>query len=100
MPRHCDFRHLMFSPLPEAPLFAGWRFIVTAHDVTPIRFLKSFRIPLVIYSRHCVNQVLRQAEHAICNSISTARDITDLVLHSPLRQILICLGLPKHLAAR
>lgn len=77
MPRHCDRRHLMFSPSPEAPLFAGCRFIVTAHDVTPLRFPKFFPIPLVLYFRHYVSQVLRQAEHVICNSISTARDISD-----------------------
>ena len=74
---YCHCSHLIFSPSPEAPLFTGCRFIVTAHDVTPLRFPKYFPIPLVIYFRYYVNQVLQQAEHVICNSVSTARDIAD-----------------------
>lgn len=79
MSRRCQdhYSHLIFSPSPEAPLYASCRFVVTAHDAIPLRFPESFPIPLVIYFRHYVRRVLQQAEHVICNSVSTARDITE-----------------------
>lgn len=79
MPRYCQKHRnrLIFSPSPEAPLYAGCRFIVTAHDAIPLRFPGSFPTSLVVYFRHYVSQVLQQAEHVICNSVSTARDMTD-----------------------
>ena len=45
------------------------------HDLIPLRFPRRFS-PLTIYARHYVPQVLRQAQHIICNSVSTAKDIT------------------------
>jgi hypothetical protein len=30
--------HLLFSPIPEAPLNTGSRYIVTVHDLIPLRF--------------------------------------------------------------
>ncbi|WP_026735246.1 glycosyltransferase family 4 protein [Fischerella sp. PCC 9605] len=68
--------HLIFSPLPEAPLYSNCRFIVMVHDVIPLRFPKRFS-PLTPYFRHYIPQVLRQAQHIICNSQATARDIVD-----------------------
>ncbi len=32
--------HLLFSPVPEAPLFTDCRYIVTVHDLIPLRFAK------------------------------------------------------------
>lgn len=66
---------LIFSPLPEAPIFRGCRFVVMAHDTIPLRFPKEFSPYLVSYFRCYVGQVLAQAEHVICNSISTADDV-------------------------
>ncbi|MBW4521142.1 MAG: glycosyltransferase family 4 protein [Scytolyngbya sp. HA4215-MV1] len=66
---------LFFSPVTEAPLFAGCRSIVMVHDLIPIRFPRNFS-PLTNYTRYWVPLVLRQAEHILCNSYSTAQDIT------------------------
>jgi glycosyltransferase involved in cell wall biosynthesis len=65
---------LLFSPVPEAPLWSGCRSVVMAHDLIPLRFPKR-RSPLSAYFRLVVPQVLAQATHIICNSESTARDI-------------------------
>ena len=67
---------LLFSPLPEAPLFSGCRYIVMAHDLIPLRFPRPFS-RLTAYFRYYIPQVLSQAEHIICNSQSTAQDIAD-----------------------
>ncbi|MEH2266458.1 glycosyltransferase family 4 protein [Nostoc sp.] len=67
---------LLFSPLPEAPLYTNCRFVVMSHDLIPLRFPKSFS-PLTPYHRYYVPQVLKQAQHIICNSYATAKDITD-----------------------
>ncbi len=65
---------LLFSPIPEAPLGAGCRTVVTAHDLIPRRFPRR-RSPLTLYCRYYLPWVLRQAEHVICNSEATLRDI-------------------------
>ncbi|NMG11221.1 glycosyltransferase family 1 protein [Brasilonema sp. UFV-L1] len=67
---------LIFSPLPEAPLYTDCRFIVMVHDLIPLRFPKLLS-PLTHYSRFYVPQVLAQAQHIICNSHATANDIID-----------------------
>jgi glycosyltransferase involved in cell wall biosynthesis len=66
--------NLLFSPLPEAPLYSNCRFVVMAHDLIPLRFPKRFS-PLTPYHRYYVPQVLKQAQHVICNSQATADDI-------------------------
>jgi glycosyltransferase involved in cell wall biosynthesis len=65
---------LLFSPVPEAPLFTKCRYIVTVHDLTALRFSKPS--PLTTYQRHYIPQVLAQAQHIICNSTTTAQDIS------------------------
>ncbi|WGV25491.1 glycosyltransferase family 4 protein [Halotia branconii] len=65
---------LLFSPLPEAPLYTNCRFVVMSHDLIPLRFPKRFS-PLTPYHRYYIPQVLRQAQHIICNSQATANDI-------------------------
>jgi glycosyltransferase involved in cell wall biosynthesis len=65
---------LLFSPLPEAPLFSNCRFVVMVHDFIPLRFPKHFS-PLLPYHRYYIPQVVAQAEHVICNSQATANDI-------------------------
>ena len=66
---------LLFSPLPEAPLYSGCHFVVMVHDLIPLRFPnpKSFLTP---YCRYIMPQVLAQAAHIVCNSEATAQDIT------------------------
>jgi glycosyltransferase involved in cell wall biosynthesis len=46
------------------------------HDLIPLRFPKRFS-PLTPYFRYYLPQVLKQAEHIVCNSVATAKDITD-----------------------
>ena len=65
---------LIFSPISEAPLWSQCRSIVMVHDFIPLRFPKRFS-PLTPYHRYYVPQVLKQSEHLICNSQSTAQDI-------------------------
>lgn len=67
---------LLFSPIPEAPLWSGSRFVVTVHDLIPLRFFKRFT-PLWSYQRYYMPRVLQQAEHIICISQATADDIID-----------------------
>ncbi|MBW4684338.1 MAG: glycosyltransferase family 4 protein [Komarekiella atlantica HA4396-MV6] len=67
---------LLFSPLPEAPLYTNCRFVVMFHDLIPLRFPKRFS-PLIPYHRYYIPQVLHQAQHIICNSNATAKDIID-----------------------
>ncbi|PSN16620.1 mannosyltransferase [filamentous cyanobacterium CCT1] len=65
---------LFFSPVPEAPLWSSCRTVVTVHDLIPLHFPQP-RSPLTLYSRYYLPQVIRQAEHIICDSESTLRDI-------------------------
>ena len=65
---------LVFSPISEAPLWSQCRSVVMVHDFIPLRFPKKFS-PLTPYNRYYVPQVLKQAEHIVCNSQSTANDI-------------------------
>ncbi len=67
--------HLIFSPIPEAPLFTNCRYIVTVHDLIPLRFPRRGS-PLTTYFRYYIPQVLTQAEHILCDSNATAKDIT------------------------
>jgi glycosyltransferase involved in cell wall biosynthesis len=73
---------LLFSPIPEAPLYSPCRFIVTVHDLIPLRFPNPYS-PITYYFRHYIPQVLQQAEHIICNSQATAKDIVDFFGISP-----------------
>jgi glycosyltransferase involved in cell wall biosynthesis len=76
---------LLFSPLPEAPLFTNCRYIVTVHDLIPLRFPRRGS-PLTIYCRYYIPQVLAQAQHILCDSIATAKDITNF-FHIPVDKI-------------
>ena len=67
---------LIYSPLPEAPLYCNCRYVVMCHDLIPLRFPK-VTSPLTNYFRYVVPQVLQQAEHIICNSQATAKDVSD-----------------------
>jgi glycosyltransferase involved in cell wall biosynthesis len=67
---------LIFSPIPEAPLYSRCRYIVTVHDLIPLRFPRRFS-RLTAYFRYYIPQVLRQAEHIICDSEATATDVAN-----------------------
>jgi glycosyltransferase involved in cell wall biosynthesis len=67
---------LLFSPNTEAPLNGNCRYVTMVHDVIPLRFGDRFS-PLKSYFRYYIPQVLQQAEHIVCNSIATAKDIVD-----------------------
>lgn len=64
---------LLFCPIAEAPLFTRCRFIVTIHDLIPLRFPVSRS--LVWLHQYYVPRVLTAAEHVICNSQATADDL-------------------------
>lgn len=83
------------SPLPEAPLFRGFRNIVIVHDLIPLRFPKfSF---LLLYNLIYVPLVLHQSKIILCNSKSTARDVNK-IYRIPLNKIkVIKLGFDKNL---
>lgn len=66
---------LLFSPIPEAPLYTKCRYIVNVNDLIPLHFPN--RSPLTPYFRHYIPQVLNQAEHILCISTATAKDITE-----------------------
>ncbi len=66
---------LLFSPIPEAPLSSKSRYVVMCHDLIPLRFPRQLS-PLTNYFRYVVPLVLKSAEHIICNSQATAKDIT------------------------
>lgn len=67
---------LIYSPIPEAPLYSKCRYIVMCHDLIPLRFPRPTS-PLTNYFRYVVPQVLKQAEHIVCNSQATATDLVD-----------------------
>ncbi len=67
---------LLFSPIPEAPLYQKIRCVVMVHDLIPLRFPKRYS-PLTPYFRDYIPQVLRQSVHIVCNSQATADDIID-----------------------
>jgi glycosyltransferase involved in cell wall biosynthesis len=71
--RHLAAR-LLFSPIPEAPLGSGCRWVVTVHDLIPLRFFARFS-PARLYNRFYIPQVLHQGQHVLCNSQATADDI-------------------------
>jgi glycosyltransferase involved in cell wall biosynthesis len=67
---------LLFSPVPEAPIFADCRYTVTVHDFIPLKF-PNRSSPLYQYFKWYVPQVLNQATHIICNSTATAAETID-----------------------
>ncbi|MEM7062885.1 MAG: glycosyltransferase family 1 protein [Cyanobacteria bacterium P01_B01_bin.77] len=68
---------LIFSPLPEAPLYSRCRSVVTVHDLIPLRFAQQFSAHLVGYFRYYVSRVVMQAEHVLCDSVTTADDLIE-----------------------
>lgn len=67
---------LLFSPVPEAPLWSGCRTVVMVHDLIPLRY-PNWKSPLTSYCKFYLPLVLGQAEHILCNSRATAADIVN-----------------------
>lgn len=67
---------LLFSPVPEIPLGLNCPAIVMVHDVIPLRFPRWSSL-LTHYFRYYVPQVLKQAQHILCNSQATATDLVN-----------------------
>ncbi|MCS6959986.1 MAG: glycosyltransferase family 1 protein [Pseudanabaenaceae cyanobacterium SKYGB_i_bin29] len=82
---------LLFSPIPEAPLWQNCRFVVTVHDLIPLRFGK-WSSRLSNYFRFVVPQILQQATHILCNSHSTAQEVGDFFQIKPDRLTVIPLA--------
>ncbi|MEG4941386.1 glycosyltransferase family 1 protein [Microcoleus sp. F4-D5] len=82
---------LIFSPIPEAPLYSDCRYIVTVHDLIPLRFPKRLS-RLTAYFRYYIPQVLRQAEHIICDSQATAADVANFFQIPPKKMTAIPLA--------
>ena len=67
---------LLFSPIPEAPLYQNCRTIIMVHDLIPLRFPR-WNSALTQYFKWWFPEVVRQSEHIICNSQATANDLID-----------------------
>ncbi|MBU6231016.1 MAG: glycosyltransferase family 4 protein [Cyanobacteria bacterium REEB459] len=77
LPQLYQQRHsrLLFSPIPEAPLWSRCHTVVTVHDLIPLRFSSQMSPALVAYCRYYLPRVIGQARHILCNSLATQRDI-------------------------
>ncbi|PSF38308.1 mannosyltransferase [Aphanothece hegewaldii CCALA 016] len=65
---------LLFSPIPEAPIYTACRYIITVHDLIPLRFPQRKSL-LTLYFKFSFPRLLAQAEHILCNSQATADDL-------------------------
>jgi glycosyltransferase involved in cell wall biosynthesis len=96
---------LLFSPVPEAPLFSKCRYVITVHDLIPLRFQQYFSAAQYFYCRSYIPAVIHGSEQVICNSQTTAEDLCNLlgvpaakITTIPLaydRENFRCLNLPK-----
>ncbi|MBW4443219.1 MAG: glycosyltransferase family 4 protein [Plectolyngbya sp. WJT66-NPBG17] len=75
-PYHQLQGRLLFSPIPEAPLFTNVQHVVTLHDLIPLRFFSRFSA-MRSYCRYYIPQVLNQAKQILCDSEATAKDAID-----------------------
>ncbi|AFY37001.1 glycosyl transferase group 1 [[Leptolyngbya] sp. PCC 7376] len=66
--------NLIFSPLPETPLYTSCCNVAMVHDLIPLRY-PDRRSPLQYYQKFVLPKVLYQAEHLVCNSQATADDV-------------------------
>ncbi|ANV85086.1 mannosyltransferase [Picosynechococcus sp. PCC 7003] len=66
--------NLIFSPLPESPIYTTARTVVMVHDLIPLRYPDK-QSPLNYYQKFVLPIVLDQSKHIICNSQATADDL-------------------------
>ena len=64
---------ILFSPLPEAPIFRGIKSVVLVHDLLPLRI--PYLTPLLPYHVFYVPLVLKNASKILCNSLATANEV-------------------------
>jgi len=64
---------VLFSPLPEAPIFRGIKSVVLVHDLLPLRI--PYLTPLLPYHIFYVPLVLKNATKVLCNSSATASEV-------------------------
>tara|TARA_A100001388_G_C28771924_1_gene504469 strand:+ start:124 stop:1206 length:1083 start_codon:yes stop_codon:yes gene_type:complete len=65
---------ILFSPLPEAPITKGIRSVILIHDLLPLRMKSS--LPLSIYHFLYVPLVVKNASKVLCNSLTTANEVS------------------------
>lgn len=65
---------LLFCPIPEAPKGQGIPYVMTVHDLIPLRFYRPWAA-MHFYSRFYMPGLLAEARHIICNSQATADDV-------------------------
>ena len=65
---------ILFSPLPEAPISKDIRSVVLVHDLLPLRL--KCNLPLSLYHRFYVPLVVKNASKVICNSLTTANEVS------------------------
>jgi glycosyltransferase involved in cell wall biosynthesis len=70
---------LLFSPIPEAPLFSSCSYVVTVHDLIPLRFPQWFSITQRLYCSYYIHAVIKQSKHVICDSIATSEDLSEFL---------------------
>ena len=65
---------ILFSPFPEAPICKGIRSVVLIHDLLPLRMKCS--LPLFLYHYFYIPLVVKNASKVICNSSTTAKEVS------------------------
>ncbi|MFN6514490.1 MAG: glycosyltransferase family 4 protein [Nostoc sp. CreGUA01] len=83
---------LLFSPIPEAPLFSSCNYVVTVHDLIPLRFPQWFSITQQLYCSYYIRGVIQQSKHVICNSQATAKDFSKFLGVAEEKMTAIALG--------
>ncbi|MBD2517416.1 glycosyltransferase family 4 protein [Nostoc sp. FACHB-973] len=83
---------LIFSPIPEAPLFSSCSYVVTVHDLIPLRFPQWFSRTQRLYCSYYIHAVIQQSKHVICNSQATAEDLSKFLGVSEEKMTAIALG--------
>jgi len=68
-----DGKCVIFSPIPEAPIFSG-RKIIVVHDLIPLKN-EFASLKLKMYFKHYVLNVIKKADLVISDSQETKRDI-------------------------
>ncbi|NJR52016.1 MAG: glycosyltransferase family 4 protein [Leptolyngbyaceae cyanobacterium CSU_1_3] len=86
---------LLFSPIPEAPLFSKTHHVVTLHDLIPLKFPRKTS-PLTPYFKYYIPQVLSQAKQVICDSEATAKDAASFYQISAQKMTVIPLAYDSH----
>ena len=65
---------VLFSPLPEAPLTKGIKSVILIHDLLPLRMKTSLK--LSFYHYFYVPLVVKNASKVLCNSSTTANEVS------------------------